>query len=221
MNSFERSLQRGLTILVALLIPFTLLMGSIRLLMTDAFLQVEYHTPWFPPDLYGLTLEERLKWSKPSVDYLINNAGIAFLAELKFTDGTPIYNERELSHMQDVKNLVQKTLGLWRIGLIVLIALVLVAWRRGWGLALRRGLSTGGWITVGVVIGILVGVMTGFDWLFTEFHHLFFAGDTWLFLYSDTLIRLFPIRFWMDAFILVGVLCLAVGAALGWFLQKR
>jgi integral membrane protein (TIGR01906 family) len=33
---------------------------------------------------------------------------------------------------------------------------------------------------------------------FTTFHRLFFEGETWIFPYTDTLIRLFPIRFWMD-----------------------
>jgi integral membrane protein (TIGR01906 family) len=221
MSPAERGLQHGLTIIVAILIPFVLLMGSIRLLMTDAFLQAEYHTTWFPTDSYGMTLAERLEWSKPSVDYLVNNAGISYLADLKFSDGKPIYNERELSHMHDVKSLVQTTLRLWRVALVILVVLALVAWWRGWGRALRSGLSTGGWITVGVVVALLVGVVTGFDWLFTEFHHLFFTGDTWIFLYSDTLIRLFPIRFWMDAFVLVGVLCLGGGSALGWFLRPR
>jgi integral membrane protein (TIGR01906 family) len=50
----------------------------------------------------------------------------------------------------------------------------------------------------------LTAVLVDFDGLFTAFHHLFFEGDTWLFYYSDSLIRLFPMRFWRDAFILTG-----------------
>ena len=52
-----------------------------------------------------------------------------------------------------------------------------------------------------VILGM---VAVSFNALFTAFHRLFFQGNTWLFLYSDTLIRLFPIPFWRDAFILVG-----------------
>jgi integral membrane protein (TIGR01906 family) len=48
---------------------------------------------------------------------------------------------------------------------------------------------------------------------FTLFHALFFKGDTWLFEYSDTLIRLFPLQFWEDVFIWVAVI--VVGGALG------
>jgi hypothetical protein len=36
-----------------------------------------------------------------------------------------------------------------------------------------------------------------------------------MFLFSDTLIRLFPIRFWQDAFLLAAVIALGGGIALG------
>jgi integral membrane protein (TIGR01906 family) len=49
-----------------------------------------------------------------------------------------------------------------------------------------------------------------FSFVFVGFHLIFFEGDTWLFLYSDTLIRLFPTRFWRDVFIFVIALTLAV-----------
>lgn len=42
---------------------------------------------------------------------------------------------------------------------------------------------------------------------FTTFHRIFFEGDTWTFPLSDTLIRLFPMRFWIDvAIVIVGPL---------------
>ena len=47
---------------------------------------------------------------------------------------------------------------------------------------------------------------------FGWFHSLFFSANTWLFEYSDTLIRLFPIRFWQDTFLAAA----AIGTG-GWF----
>ena len=67
-------------------------------------------------------------------------------------------------------------------------------------------LMRGGWLMVGLaaVIGVIavIGIAINpniFFSFFAGFHSLFFEGDSWLFLYSDTLIRLFPIRFWQDA----------------------
>jgi integral membrane protein (TIGR01906 family) len=61
------------------------------------------------------------------------------------------------------------------------------------------------------VIGLFGAV--AFWQFFTLFHELFFKGNSWLFENSDTLIRLFPLQFWQDAFLWVGII--AVGGALG------
>ncbi len=55
---------------------------------------------------------------------------------------------------------------------------------------------------------------------FTLFHQVFFEGDSWLFLYSDTLIRLFPIRFWQDAVLAAAVISLGGGLGLALGLKK-
>jgi uncharacterized membrane protein len=53
------------------------------------------------------------------------------------------------------------------------------------------------------------------------FHNVFFEPGTWKFLFSDTLIRLFPQRFWQDLFLIVGGLSLVGGLALGIGLRRK
>ncbi len=207
--------------IVTLLIPFLLLMTSIRILMTPLFPQIEYRTPGFPADPYGFTLDDRLHWSRIAMNYLLNNADISYLGDLRFPDGSPLYNQRELSHMVDVKNLVQAALKFWIGGLAVLALLSLWAWFGKWWGDYRRGLAWGGWLTVGLIVAILVFVAINFSQLFTDFHRIFFTGDSWLFLFSDTLIRLFPLPFWQDAFIAMGGMSLLGGLALGFFFRPR
>lgn len=190
------------------LTPFAVLLLAVRVLLTPVFAQIEYRMPGFPEDPFGFTLEDRLTWSKPSISYLTNSAGIDFLEELTFEDGTPIYNADELSHMEDVKGVVKWTLT----GLSLLIlALVLITYfyvKNGWRLDMLAALRRGAWATIGLIAAILIFVALAFDQLFTWFHMLFFESGTWKFYTSDTLIRLFPMRFWQDAFIAVGVLSL-------------
>ena len=50
-----------------------------------------------------------------------------------------------------------------------------------------------------------LGLIAAFSVLFVFFHQVFFDPDTWTFLFSDTLIRLFPQRFWEVAFGAVAV----------------
>lgn len=208
--------SRLLFAFVSLSIPFFLLMSAIRILLIPSWYpQIEYHLSNFPADPYGFTTADRMKWSQLSIEYLVNDAPLTFLSDLRLDAQTPLYNERELSHMQDVKNVVQGMIIAWR-ALVVMLLLVAVG-----VLIYKRlpeflaALSTGGWLTIGLLVLILFFVAVSFDQLFIVFHSLFFKGDSWLFNYSDSLIRLFPEKFWIDAFIWVGGISIGFGALLG------
>jgi len=206
---------------VTLLTPVVLILLGIRILLMPVFPRIEYRMPGFPADDYGFNLQDRLRWSDYSVRYLLNNAGISYLGGLQFDDGSPVFNPRELSHMHDVKGVVQGALGLLYISLAALIGLGLYAWFGGWRPSFLRGLSRGGWLTIGLIVGVGLFGAVSFWNFFTFFHGLFFSGDTWLFDYSDTLIRLFPIRFWQDVFIFVLGFALLGGVLLGLFAKPR
>jgi integral membrane protein (TIGR01906 family) len=213
--------------LVAILVPIALIGLGLRLLLSPLFLKIEYNMPYFPPDEYGFTKEDRLRWAPYLWDYAINTAGISYLGDLKFDNGEPVFNERELSHMDDVKRTVQGSLRVWYITLALLLLFGLWAWFDGWWQAYLLGLMRGGWLMIGlaVTIGLIVvvGIVINPDifWnFFAGFHSLFFEGDSWLFLFSDTLIRLFPIRFWQDAFLWAAVIALGGGVALAFGLRS-
>jgi integral membrane protein (TIGR01906 family) len=204
------------SLIISLLIPIILVLTSARILFSPAFLAHEYGLKNFPPDEYGFSTAERLHWGTLSINYLFNSAGIEFLSDLKAEDGQSLYNERELSHMVDVKILVQAALKVWYGSLFIFVLLTLSAWRANWLPQYAKAISTGGWLTIGLMGLILAGTLIDFDELFTQFHHIFFTGDTWLFYADDTLIRLLPIKLWSDAFILIGIITLigAIFAAL-------
>jgi len=214
--------------LVAILVPITLIGLGLRVLLTHTFLKIEYNMPYFPPDQYGFTKEDRLKWAPYALDYLVNSADISYLGDLKFDDGTPLYNERELSHMADVKRVTRGALNVWYISLALLVILAGWSWREGWMQTYRLGLMRGGWLMVGLagaigviaIIGIAINPNVFYSF-FVGFHSLFFEGDSWLFLYSDTLIRLFPLRFWQDAFLYAAIIALGGGFALGLVLRVK
>lgn len=199
-----------LAVVIAILLPFLILMTSIRLLITPVYPRVEYNMPWFPEDPFGFTRQDRLYYSQFAINYLLNDAGISYLADETFPDGTPLYNERELSHMVDVKQLVQAMIKAWWVLLVVLAALAIWAWRGKWAQRFWQGVWAGGWATLGLIFLILLSTMIDFSALFTEFHRIFFTGNSWIFLYSDTLIRLFPLPFWRDGFIVMGTFSILV-----------
>jgi len=217
-----------LSYFVSLLVPLALIGAALRILLSPLFINVEYRLPYFPADDYGMTQQERLHWAPFALNYLVNGADITYLGDLKFEDGSSLYNERELSHMADVKKVVLGALHTWYLCLTLVALLGLLAYRGKWipdfVHAVRRG---GMWmiglaIALGLVAGVGIAINPEVFWeFFTLFHKVFFTGDSWLFYYSDTLIRLFPIRFWEDAFLWAAVITLGGGAALAFGLKPR
>jgi integral membrane protein (TIGR01906 family) len=199
-----KTLKNILLILLILSLPFLLVITSIRVVLSPLFIEVEYRLPGFPDDPFGFTFGERLQFARLSADYLVNSAPLDFLADIRMANGQPLYSERELSHMLDVKNLTQAVLQVWYlvIALFAFGVLLFSKSRELW--RVWQAVRQGGWLTIGLVAAILLGVLLSFNELFTAFHRIFFSGDTWLFNYSDSLIRLFPLRFWMDVFLFIG-----------------
>jgi integral membrane protein (TIGR01906 family) len=222
---YMKSLYKTLSWLIALILPVVIVLSVVRLVINPWFLVFEYHIPGFPPDPYGFTLQDRLNYGKLAVEYLVIPANISFLGDLRFpasqqapepscqymTDCTHLYNDRELEHMLDVKKVVQGAMRVLEVGALILLVLTLWAWRGKWFTAYYKGLKRGGMLTL-VLLGIIIlSVLAAFNYIFVFFHEIFFKAGTWSFLYSDTLIRLFPERFWQDTFLVVGGLSAALG----------
>ena len=204
----NRFLQRLLLWLATGMTVFGILMLSIRLLITPMFARIEYRMPAFPDDPFGFTLEDRLRWSEPAIKYLVNSEDISYLQSLTFEDGEPLVNDSELSHMVDVKAVITWMRIVLMILSIFLLGAVILAVRLGWREPIIRAFRRSAWGVIGLIAAILLFVAMSFNQLFTWFHMLFFESGTWQFYTSDTLIRLFPMRFWQDAFIYVGILSL-------------
>lgn len=201
-------------ILITVLTPLVILMITVRILLTPAFIRISYSVPGFPKDPYGFSKEDRLHWSKLSVNYLTNSNGITYLSSLQFDDGLPVFNDRELSHMDDVKTVVTGMRIALGISVLVLIGVSYSGIKQKKKYILLRSYYWSGWAVIALISLIFLFVAINFDSLFSWFHMLFFEEGSWQFFTSDTLIRLFPLYFWQNAFIAVGLLCLAIGILL-------
>jgi integral membrane protein (TIGR01906 family) len=108
--------------------------------------------------------------------------------------------------MEDVKDIVEIAMRVWVSLLAILFGLVmLMGFLAGWAEA-GNALKNGARLTL-VIMGILLlGVIIIFPIVFVAFHEIFFDPGTWMFSFQDSLIRLFPQRFWQVAFLAVGLL---------------
>ena len=200
-------------ILLVLSIPVFLLLTNLYALMSPAFMHYEYGKADFPASP-GFTDEQRLMVAETAITYLRSDAGIEILGDLEEKEG-PLFREKELVHMVDVKVLTRQAfLAHGLLGLLIALSLVALLGIRDGQTRSSASLLQGSLLTIALLVALVALIYLNFDWFFTRFHLALFEGDSWIFDFSDTLIRLFPPRFWFDAGIIWGLLTLGEAAAL-------
>ena len=210
-----------LVVAIAVAVPPILVVNTFRVLSTDTYVRFEYDRDGFPADRYGMSAVEREALALVGLRSIEpGSEGIALLERATLPDGTPAFDERELAHMGDVRTLFGAAL---RSQLFAALAIASLAVALGW--TRLRGVVPGGLLagaiaTLAVAVLAVPVILLGFDDFFTGFHEVFFEGDTWRFSDTDTLIRLYPERFWEDVSTLAAAMTVVqalVLAPLAWW----
>lgn len=130
-------------------------------------------------------------------------------------EGRAGFGPSERSHLTDVRDVISGARLLTGIvGAILTVWLLVEVVRRRTD-AVADGMRMGAYLSAGFVVVALIAGLTSFDWLFTQFHGLFFKAGTWTFPADSLLIQLFPQPFWMTAAAVWAGLVL-IGALLLW-----
>jgi integral membrane protein (TIGR01906 family) len=212
----NRWLKTVLQAIIVVAVPIVLIVMPIRGLMHPRWGLFEYARPDFPADTFGFSTQERTRLALTGIESIIGRRGVVVLQEARLEDGSSAFNEREVSHMLDVRVVTRNIYLAQGVLLIAAIAAVIALTRRRETRAAAPAAMLTGAIATVVLLAVLVFfVLTGFDTFFTAFHHVFFSGDTWLFSFSDTLIRLYPPQFWFDAATVIGVASIVAAVVSG------
>ena len=209
---------RILKLFLILLIPILIITAAVRLLATDKFLAFEYGKASFPSDPFGFTNQQRFILASTNIHYVRTHLPNDELSK-QTLNGTPVYNPREISHMVDVRAVFQSIFQVWQAAFLLVLFFGFMLWQKGEWKMLASAIQSGGLLTSGFILSI--GLLAVFAWQFwfEMFHLFFFKPGSWLFSYSDTLIRLFPMEFWFDATLAISILSLIGGliiALIGW-----
>lgn len=178
----------------------------------------EYGKANFPEEFYGWTQEQRLELALVSVEFLARpepaTEVIYMLEEQTHPDSDELlFNQREVDHMFDVKVRADRFRRATQILAIVVVGgLTMLLYSNRTEPAAYLAVRNGGIATLGIlaVIGAVIGL--AWDFFFTFFHELLFPPGTWTFNYSDSLIRLFPNKFWFDVGVVIVGLTIVAGA---------
>lgn len=205
--------------IVVVSMPIFLLLLNVRLVMSHAFVGFEYSRPGFPPaDL--MNAADRYRLATASVDFVRGEMPVETYRSLRIGNQTA-FNEREIKHMIDVQVVTRRMFLLhWLSAGFIILGLIVLVRQRDRRAEAARALFSGSVLTMMLLGGLGLVAALSFDWFFVKFHQVFFEGNSWLFLETDTLIQLFPEPFWFDAAILLAggtiVEALVIGAT-AWF----
>ena len=213
------SLQAAAVALLALALFTLATAASVRFAATSTWWWERGFERYDAPRRTGMTPEEVSRVGAEVRDYLRNDAE-RLTAQRALADGrrTPVFSEREVVHMIDVKRLMARTWDAGWAAFGLMIALTAAAFWRGRraGLAwLLRAAAAAGGLVVALVVVLAVVAMVGFDEAFRQFHLLFFTNDLWQLTSADALIQLFPQRFFFDTTLLIGGAIIAPAVLIG------
>jgi integral membrane protein (TIGR01906 family) len=220
--------KRFITIIrwiVVIALPFFLTIAMMRLVIAwDSPSYPEFEYGRIAPDRYGFTLQERLERAEATLAYLRQpepaDEVIFMLEDLTMPLSTdPLYNEEEIGHMIDVKNVADNFRNLMvLLGVIIVGELTFLIIRPETRREGFRAIFQGGRLTA--VMLLVMGLLVALAWnfVFVQFHEILFPPGTWTFAYTDSLIRLFPEQFWFDfgllwtgGIFLMGLIIMATG----------
>ena len=207
---------RVATALAIVAIPILLVTSSLRFAINAGGLY-EYGFDRYNISLRtGIDRPELSRIGEEIRDYFNDNAELIDIDAVIYGEPQPLFTEREIIHMKDVKGLIH---GVYMFQWITLGYLLAAVAAYAW---LRRREAIPGVVRVGfwggvvtlLVIGALgLGSVVGFEALFLKFHQLSFANDFWrLNPRIHNLIAMFPEPFFRDATLFVALM--AIGQAL-------
>jgi integral membrane protein (TIGR01906 family) len=190
-----------ISVAFVLLLPLLLISTSLRALVTDRDLILRGFQDNRVALTTGLDEPQLERIADAFVAYFQGPPGQIQMQVTVNGQPRPLFNQREVDHMQDVQALIQWFLRMQVVAAIVAVArvaLAMVVDREPGPLGAEMLWSMA--LMIGIVV--LVGVLSliDFDALWTRFHQIAFRNDLWQLDPSrDYLIMLFPEPFWFTA----------------------
>ncbi|RLJ70922.1 integral membrane protein (TIGR01906 family) [Hydrogenivirga caldilitoris] len=197
------------SLIVILLSPIIFIGIPTRLAFNEWFIDWEYSKVSFPKDRYGMEDEYRKYLAKLGLRAVLSDEGMEDFKRAKLPDGRRAFREKEIRHMEDVKNFLGFFFPLVYISSF--LSLLCLIYLRDFRMV-GKTLALSSLFTLCLTLLIGGFSVTNYELAFELFHNYVFDPYSWKFNYTDTLLRIYPMKFWYDGTLFVlasaGMLCL-------------
>ena len=210
--------------LIVLIVPLLLVTTNVRLVADSPYLYSYGFQKYGIESVTGIEMGQLELAGEKIRDYFSNDQDYLVIdIERHGQKIKNLYNQREILHMKDVKNLIQLIYSIQIWSLLLFITLILIGFL---SIRLRKfsnvidPISWGGGLTLGIAAVVGKLSLFGFQRLFLFFHLVSFDNDLWILDPTrDYLIMMFPQGFFFDATVFIVVLTLGQ-ALLLWVLPR-
>ena len=196
-------LRQAATAAFIMAVTVFLLTTNVRLAFDSLALYRFGFEQYNAPTTTGLSIDQLMDVATEVRDYFNSSDELLDVQVDLAGEVRPLFNEREILHMRDVKGLVRGIYALQALSGVYLLgyaAVVLAAgrWRGAQAVARRLALACLSAVALLAVAGL--ASLVGFDQLFYRFHVISFTSGTWTFdPRYNYLTRLFTEGFFMQA----------------------
>ncbi len=186
---------------MVLVMVFVILFSVFTVVNTNSFYTEQYIAIGAVEDT-GMSIEDLDKTTTMLLDYLNDRRDDLEMTVEKWGESKMVFNEREISHMVDVKNLYSFFAKVMYISLAVSLLTLAYLFRKDgktqFFISAVKGYKASLVIAVILCVIFATAFTVGFNSFWTLFHKVMFTNDLWLLdPRTSTMINMYPLPFWL------------------------
>ena len=180
--------KKKFNLLIIVFVPLIIILLGFRIIVYN---QSFYEKEFQKNNVYETFPEQTVDIEVGNLfNYLINDKKL----------DTTFFNEKEKSHLKDVKDMIDSAINLLLILILLFFILLIYFYNTKQLIIFFNSLMLGSFLSIFLILIIFLLSLSNFDDLFLNFHLISFNNDLWLLNpETDNLIKLFPQQFFYDA----------------------
>jgi len=195
------SLKYILIILASIFFIFISISGVLFFILKHDYIY-EYNLNFYPiTERTSLEIEEIRKINSQIKNY--------FFDEKEFLE-ISIFNEKEIYHMKDVKDIINNLFLYGKLSSVVFVIITLICVKK-YNVRIYSVFKASSIVYSAMLLALAIGFLISFNKLFIIFHEIAFSNDLWkLNINEDYLLMMYPENFFRDIALLILIFSISI-----------